>query len=158
MGFKKLSDVEVVAEPAESANILIEEDGVIKKAPKTAVGGAGGVEPDLVIAINAFFSNSPTDLTAEQFSIESGSLESVKDTLVAGNIPVVKVKYYFYKNDGYSVGASEHLCGVEKYADSMSFYYENMNGQHVIFMDLSDSSYISYQFTPWAYASGGTVF
>lgn len=41
--FKKLSDVEVVAEPAESANVLIEEDGVIKKAPKTAVGGAGGV-------------------------------------------------------------------------------------------------------------------
>lgn len=40
--FKKLSDVEVVAEPAESANVLIEEDGVIKKAPKTAVGGAGG--------------------------------------------------------------------------------------------------------------------
>jgi hypothetical protein len=41
--FKKLSDVEVVAEPIESANVLIEEDGVIKKAPKTAVGGAGVV-------------------------------------------------------------------------------------------------------------------
>lgn len=45
--FKKLSDVEVVAEPAESANVLIEEDGVIKKAPKTAVGG-GGVNTFLV--------------------------------------------------------------------------------------------------------------
>jgi hypothetical protein len=41
MEFKKLSDVEVVAEPAESANVLIEENGVIKKAPKTAIGGAG---------------------------------------------------------------------------------------------------------------------
>lgn len=40
MEFKKLSDVEVVAEPTESANVLIEENGVIKKAPKTAVGGA----------------------------------------------------------------------------------------------------------------------
>ena len=39
MEFKKLSDVEVVAEPIETANVLIEEDGVIKKAPKTAVGG-----------------------------------------------------------------------------------------------------------------------
>lgn len=39
MEFKRLSDVEVVAEPAESANVLIEENGVIKKAPKTAVGG-----------------------------------------------------------------------------------------------------------------------
>ena len=42
MEFKKLSDVEVVAEPTESANVLIEENGVIKKAPKTAVGGGGG--------------------------------------------------------------------------------------------------------------------
>ena len=42
MEFKRLSDVEVVAEPTESANVLIEEDGVIKKAPKTAVGGVGG--------------------------------------------------------------------------------------------------------------------
>ena len=39
--FKSIADVEVVAEPAESANVLIEENGVIKKAPKTAVGGAG---------------------------------------------------------------------------------------------------------------------
>ena len=38
--FKRLSDVEVVAEPAESANVLIEENGVIKKASKDAVGGA----------------------------------------------------------------------------------------------------------------------
>lgn len=44
--FKKLSDVDVVAEPAESANVLIEENGVIKKAPKTAVGG--GNEPILI--------------------------------------------------------------------------------------------------------------
>lgn len=36
--FKRLSDVEVVAEPAESANVLIEENGVIKKASKDAVG------------------------------------------------------------------------------------------------------------------------
>lgn len=39
--FKRLSDVEVIAEPTESANVLIEENGVIKKAPKTAVGGGG---------------------------------------------------------------------------------------------------------------------
>ena len=37
--FKSIADVEVIAEPAESANVLIEEDGVIKKAPKAAVGG-----------------------------------------------------------------------------------------------------------------------
>jgi hypothetical protein len=46
--FKSIADVEVVAEPAESANVLIEENGVIKKAPKTAVGGG----ETLVIAFN----------------------------------------------------------------------------------------------------------
>ena len=40
--FKSIADVEVVAEPNESANVLIEEDGVIKKAPKTAIGGGSG--------------------------------------------------------------------------------------------------------------------
>lgn len=42
MEFKKLSDVEVVETVSDSANVLIEENGVIKKAPKTQVGGAGG--------------------------------------------------------------------------------------------------------------------
>lgn len=42
--FKKLSDVAVVETPTDTANVLIEEDGVIKKAPKSAVGGAGGIE------------------------------------------------------------------------------------------------------------------
>lgn len=37
--FKRLSDVESVVEPIETANILIEENGVIKKAPKTSIGG-----------------------------------------------------------------------------------------------------------------------
>lgn len=46
MDFKKLSDVEVVAEPSNAANVLIEENGVIKKAPKTAVGGGSG---DIVV-------------------------------------------------------------------------------------------------------------
>ena len=38
-GFKKLSDVEVVETPNEAAHVLIEENGVIKKAPKDEVGG-----------------------------------------------------------------------------------------------------------------------
>lgn len=42
MEFKKLSDVEVVESVSNAANVLIEENGVIKKAPKTQVGGAGG--------------------------------------------------------------------------------------------------------------------
>jgi hypothetical protein len=37
--FKKLSDAEVVATVSDSASILIEENGVIKRAPKDEVGG-----------------------------------------------------------------------------------------------------------------------
>lgn len=47
--FKKLSDVEVVETPMDTANVLIEEDGVIKKAPKSAVGtvkSVNGAIPD----------------------------------------------------------------------------------------------------------------
>lgn len=40
--FKKLSEVEAVRAVQDNANVLIEENGVIKKAPKTAVGGGGG--------------------------------------------------------------------------------------------------------------------
>lgn len=42
--FKKLSDVAVVETPADTANVLIEEDGVIKKVAKDKVGGTGGLE------------------------------------------------------------------------------------------------------------------
>lgn len=38
--FKSIADVEVVEKPSDTANVLIEENGIVKKAPKTAVGGA----------------------------------------------------------------------------------------------------------------------
>lgn len=63
--FKKLSAVEVVAEPDESANVLIEENGVIKKAPKTAVGGikvASTAEVGQTIVVKAVDENgNPTE-------------------------------------------------------------------------------------------------
>lgn len=37
--FKKLSAVEAVASVSDTASVLIEEDGVIKRAPKSEVGG-----------------------------------------------------------------------------------------------------------------------
>lgn len=83
--FKRLSDVEVVAEPTESANVLIEENGVIKKAPKTAVGGA---EPDLVIRFNDHLESA----TIDNISIVSGSVEAVYDAFESGKFPVVEVE------------------------------------------------------------------
>lgn len=85
--FKSIADVEVVAEPTESANVLIEENGVIKKAPKTAVGGASG-EADLVIRIDTH----PGILSFENINIVSGSIEAVYTVFENGLIPKVEVE------------------------------------------------------------------
>lgn len=73
MEFKKLSDVEVVAKPSESANILIEENGIIKKAPKTAVGGAGGAISTYYIYVEDW-NNSP-------LFVSDGLYNGLKDML-----------------------------------------------------------------------------
>ena len=41
MEFKRLGDVTLVGEAMDIANVLIEEDGEIKRVPKTEVGGTG---------------------------------------------------------------------------------------------------------------------
>lgn len=41
MEFKRLGDVTLVEEAMDIANVLIEEDGEIKRVPKTEVGGTG---------------------------------------------------------------------------------------------------------------------
>jgi hypothetical protein len=41
--FKKLSEVEMLESASDNATVLIEEGGDIKRVPKGAVGGAGGV-------------------------------------------------------------------------------------------------------------------
>lgn len=84
--FKKLSDVEIVEAPADTANVLIEEDGVIKKAPKTAVGG--NQEYDMVLKFT--YSADLGDITGV---IESGSKDDVGvklDSLVRPNVLLVE--------------------------------------------------------------------
>ena len=46
--FKKLSEVTVREEAAETAHVLIEENGEIYRVPKTAVGGAGGIKTAII--------------------------------------------------------------------------------------------------------------
>lgn len=94
MEFKRLSDVEVVAEPTESANVLIEENGVIKKAPKTAVGG-GNTEWDAVIdCVDAFE-------TLDNYTFESGSYDTIKAKWDEGELPRVMLKYVQNYGDDY---------------------------------------------------------
>ena len=82
--FKRLSDVEVVAEPSESANVLIEEGGVIKKAPKTAVGGkvteeCTGNKWDAVIFCRDYIDNYNAELIQGDYSELREKLMSMTD-------------------------------------------------------------------------------
>lgn len=67
MEFKKLSDVESVETVSDNANILIEENGVIKKASKTEVGGNHGV--DMIICLNNLYN--------KDFSIVHGNASEI---------------------------------------------------------------------------------
>lgn len=112
--FKKLSDVEVIAEPTESANVLIEEDGVIKKAPKTAVGGAGGSEtPDMVIGLTNTSSIS-TSMSSSDFTIISGTFDNVKNKVLAGEMPNIVVRHeYVYGSSTFLTTFKAHKCAFE---------------------------------------------
>ena len=46
--FKKLSEVTALEEAAETACVLIEENGEIYRVPKTALGGAGSAQGMIV--------------------------------------------------------------------------------------------------------------
>ena len=114
--FKKLSAVEVVAEPAESANVLIEENGVIKKAPKTAVGGGGSW--DAVIDYDGGTLGSDSDITL--FVFESGSYNTIKAKWDEGELPRVLIKYT--DEYGSTFNHREPSIGIAYVEDDSSFY------------------------------------
>lgn len=126
MEFKKLSDVEVVAEPAESANVLIEENGVIKKAPKTAVGGG---EWDAVIDCGEGMPNGYTDESLLVF--ESGNYNTIKAKWDEGEMPKIMLKYFDEYGDLWHHRASSHRV---VYASNGTFLL------HFILGDYNNSS------------------
>lgn len=95
--FKSIADVEVVAEPAESANVLIEENGVIKKAPKTAVGGNTEWDAiiDLIEGSSGYFAS---------MELVSGSYKDLKEKIFSGILPNVLMRY---TNGTYASGVSK---------------------------------------------------
>ena len=94
--FRKLSDVEVVAEPAESANVLIEENGVIKKAPKTAVGG--GDDSNYFITFDGY----EWDDNIQSYPILAATenlYQKMADRLTNKmNVDITLYKYTYYDN------------------------------------------------------------
>lgn len=151
MEFKRLCDVEVVVEPTESANVLIEENGVIKKAPKTAVGGAGE-ETDMVIALTAPFDFAEPTADTTTITIESGSLEAVVDALAEGRPPVVKCKRYHVTSGAYTslpiIEGGVYDCDVIWYADCITFSFRVYTSIVRIMMAIDDPDYLEFWVHP----------
>jgi hypothetical protein len=106
--FKKLSDVDIVETPSETANVLIEEDGVIKKAPKTAVGGNGSNEYDMIVRNECEEEeiNAMMDRGGEiECTVISGDFNTIFNKIKQGYIPKillsVSINSIEYKNTHY---------------------------------------------------------
>ena len=87
MDFKKLSEVAKIEEVSDESCVLVEENGVIKRAPKTAVGGNG--KYDMVIEWDDY---------EETCNIVSGTYKDIYDKIMNGEDPKVLVKgiYDYY--------------------------------------------------------------
>lgn len=100
--FKKLSDVEVVVEPNESANVLIEENGIIKKAPKTAVGGAG----------NALGFDMIIQGTDTGYNLLHGDANNIRQRIMQGQSVIGLMAY-----NGYGIAGTGIIETIEIQSD-----------------------------------------
>lgn len=117
MEFKKLSAVEAVEVVSDTASVLIEENGVVKRAPKSEVGGGGGGEkPDMVITVNAY---SMESLTNGNCSITEGSVDSVFAAFHEGRYPIIKVRFKLNENNAYTAIREEYDAKVCTYGESL---------------------------------------
>lgn len=128
--FKKLSDVDVVAEPTESANVLIEENGVIKKAPKTAVGGDGEVFIKFNVDLNegTVSCDSSFNEIVEAFSNGFPMIYMLNKT-THGYFLQSCVEVAFYGTDGNSTHVFENVDYISLYTDSGSEIVYHNDGE-----------------------------
>ena len=103
--FKKLSEVDLVEEVSNTANVLIEENGQIKRASKTKVGGAGSdsVIKTAIITSSAYDSHisnatsyvgSPTT-----YSCKNMTFEEAYEALTTG-VPINVKLFDYYSGEG----------------------------------------------------------
>lgn len=123
--FTKLSDVAVVETPSDTANVLIEENGVIKKTPKTAVGGKTGVGAGGLIL--AFDSQEWVEDTYKLVSVPEGfSYEEIYNAFFVNmtgvNISLLDVGY---KQEDFRTGVEMSAgCKVYYYPDEECIWIE----------------------------------
>lgn len=121
--FTRLSDVELVVEATETANVLIEEGGEIKRVPKTEVGG-GKSEWDAVIKII----NTGGD--DDGISVVGGSYNAVHNKILLDNeVPRIKIisEAEVYYSVYYTVFEADETIIFEPNSENeyIVFYYYN---------------------------------
>ena len=100
--FKKLSDVTAVETPSDTANVLIEEDGVIKKVAKKSVGETSEVILSKIATVDAV--EEPSE-TANMLIEESGVVKKVPVASVGSGIKTAIITDNWY--DAAIAGATE---------------------------------------------------
>lgn len=130
--FKSIADVEVVAEPAESANVLIEENGEIKKAPKTAVGGANE-KYDAII--NYEYRDSDD---GAYINLVSGDYKNIRSKIESGEMPNIltrKVQIIDADNCTYISTSKAEEVMLCIYEDSEYIYIETWSNSFSLYSD-----------------------
>lgn len=127
--FKSIADVEVVAEPNESANVLIEENGVIKRVPRDKF--ASEEEFDIII----FAVCNSWDDNNEYNVVKIISYDDIMLKLEQGIFP----RLYLFINDCGNYNMYERCfsqswwrCQTEDNIDYISFSGYGFNYQYYI--------------------------
>lgn len=144
--FKKLSAVEAVASVSDTASVLIEEDGVIKRAPKGEVGGvkvASTAEVGQTIVVKAVDeAGNPTEWECADMgggydavidlgvysdtnalsdltggSVPTGTVKMIEEKIAAGEMPKIKGIITYSYYDHLHYGVFE-LTAVGDYGEN----------------------------------------
>ena len=114
--FVRLADVPAIEEVKEEDTVLVVQDGDIKRAPKTAVGGSGGW--DAIINCADSFD------TLENYVFESGNYDTIKAKWDEGELPRVMLKYVQYYGENF----------YNRVPSGRVVYYEKSNNIVITFL------------------------
>lgn len=92
--FVKLSEVTVLEEVSDTASVLVEQNGEIYRAPKTQVGGAGGIKTAIIrdsgyLNAIAGVSTMASDAPAYTYECLNMTFEEAYETMANGELLMV---------------------------------------------------------------------
>lgn len=124
--FTRLADVTAIEEVKEEDSVLVVQDGEVKRAPKTAVGGGGGGILTITFIFNGDWDDNP--------QIIGGTFEDLANAFT-NNIPFIVVhmaryddhfewgmpRSIYYNGDNFQM--SDGYCGFLVWNDDGSVSY-----------------------------------